>query len=240
MKKKNIFILIVLLAILMINTKVSAATCSNSEKQALVVEAQNVVVNTELRKVTPGEGISEKSYFYSLIISNTSDKLYYEIGINRYDSKDADKNGDIILKDFFSGGGTQAKVSIYGNSNSACNNVLIRTVALKLPYFNYYSEREECKGLENYPICKKESNTADVTEEQFLQHIADAKAKEEEKNRHEETKEESTFEKMMSYVKENLVIVVGISIVIIVIVIVIIVLVLKKRKNKVKIDLGDK
>lgn len=243
MKNKKLILLFIVLAVLLFKIDVHAAsTCTSDEKKALVTEAQNVIVEYELRKVTSDDMIDPRSYFYTVIISNISKNLYYKIGINTYTYNNANKNREIVLKDFFIGGGTTAKIFIYSADKSKCTDTLVRTVLLKMPYYNYYSEREECKGLSKYSICDVNSNTSNIEEKDFLAEIEKAKKMEEEKNSppKEEEKEKSLIDKCISYIQENYMKICVVIVSVIIIILVIILILKRINKNKIKIDLKDR
>lgn len=238
MKKKRICLLLIILSIFLFKIDVNAAgTCTKDEKQILQIEANNVLVDYELSRPENSDYISAKSYFYTVKIENLTENLYLKIGANTYDKTKANVNGSLILKDIFVGGGINAKVIIYSKTAN-CSNILLRTVTLKLPYYNTYSEREECIGLSSYGICTKNSNTEDIDEETFLEKIDEAKKMEAEKNKPKEPVEEENnmLEDIFEYLKENYKTIIIASVIIVILIVGITKLIKKKNKNKIKID----
>ena len=239
MKKKRICLLFIILIIFLVKIDVNAAgTCTKDEKQILQIEANNIIVDCELSRPENDNYISSKAYFYTVKIENLTDNLYLKIGANTYDKTKADSEGSLILKDIFVGGGINAKIVIYSKTAN-CSNVLLRTVTLKLPYYNTYSEREECNGLSSYGICAKNSNTDDIDEETFLKQIDDAKKMEAEKNKPEEPVKEKNniFESILEYTKENYKTILIVIAIIVILVVAIVRLIKVRNRNKIKIDL---
>ena len=128
------------------------------------------------------------------------------------------------------------------SSSTACPNEVLTTKSINIPYYNAYSTRDECKGLEEFNICMTNSNTEGITEEQFLEQIKQAKQKQaEEKNKgtkKEEKKEKTQLEKVISFYMDNKLITIPVTILIIGIIVVLIIRSVKNRKKKIKVDIG--
>ena len=151
--------------------KVDAATCSTDELNALRKEAENVDFATHLQ-VYDDEHSSSDMYGYDLTISNFSEDLYFEVGVYEqliYFSDGID--GVIDVKNAFFSGGYKTPIKVYASDKTNCSGELITTRYLNIPYYNFYSTREECKNYQKYNICKIDTNTEDVTEELFLETI---------------------------------------------------------------------
>jgi len=208
--------------------------------ESLKVEARNVAVTYELVKPTHPEDIRQDIYYYDLTILNINEKMYFEVeNFNHY--YDEEKDGEIFLEKAVVNGGRRIGIKVYGSNKSKCNGYQLHTVYVQIPYYNKYSEREECKDYQTYNICKINSNTNGIDEEKFLSLLDEIKAKEaEKKNEKPIPKEEKkVIEKIIEWYVENKVISIPATILIIFTVVTLIIIVIKKNKNKIKIDLGD-
>lgn len=77
------------------------------------------------------------------------------------------------------GNGITLNVEIYAYTTNLCSGKLLKIETIKLPYFNEYSLREECKEYENFKYCK-EFLKLDITDDEFVSEFE--KYKEELKN----------------------------------------------------------
>ncbi len=226
------------MSLLLIKIDVKAATCSTDELNALKIEANNLEFEYELKedKIYISPNASIDSSYYSVSILNYSKNLtIYNNGYN-YDEKDLNAKNEIVFSDKFYHG-TDIIVEVYGSRYTNCANKLLISKEIKFPYYNAYSEREECKGYENYNICKKDANTSGIQEEEFLKLIDDIKKKEQEPKEEPTVKEEK--KSLVDLYLDNGIITIPITIMLFLLIGAIIYYIRMKNKKKIKIDLGD-
>lgn len=235
MKKKRICLLLIILSIFLFKIDVNAAgTCTKDEKQILQVETQNISITYELVHETDER--SDLEYYYKITIDGYSNNLLIKEGNAIYDHSYINANGELIINKAYRMG-EKVVFNIIGNTNNKCSGEAIATKVVNLPYYNKYSERDECKGLSEYDICKSNVNSSNITEEIFLKKIAEANATEKEKNKKEPEKEETLVVKVINFYKDNLIITLPITIIILVLLVLIVYKKNKKDKSKIKIDL---
>lgn len=241
MRKKIMFILLLIFSAFVFNVKVDAATCKNLND--LKTEANLIEVNYELVKEdrSPEGDYDPSLYYHDLYISNISDNFEVRIGNNTYSSSEA-KNGVLTIR--MISGGYKLRVQIYGTQKSGCNGEKIRSIPVKLPFYNRYSEAEECVGHTNeYPICAVNADTSKYVNEEFKVEVA-KQAKEYKENKEEKKKKEkATATKKKSVIDmyiDNAGITVPITILIIAGIAGVIFKLVSDDKKKAKIDLGVK
>lgn len=235
MKKKNIIALIIILMILFIKTNVNAATnvsCSTTDLSVYRLEANNVSATIELVKRNPNYNPESNPYHYNLVISNITQNISVKALGFDYLYKDSN-NGEIIIENAFYGGGYNAKVQIVTSDTTGCGNKILNTITIKVPYWNEYSEREECKGYENLDICRINTNVGKVSSDQFLE-IFEKQKKEYEKS---SQKEKDNFN-ILNWYLDNKKTTIPITIAVVVIAVAIIIIKLVRDRKKIKINLG--
>lgn len=238
MKKVLKFIPILILFIFL-NIKVDASTCDGTTKKNLKQEAKQVAFSLDLNKPTSEGGADSSVYSYNLMIQNVSKNLSYKIGDWFYNYNEAVDN-ELYIKNAYMMGGYKVTIKIYGSASSGCAENILRSVSLYIPYYNQYSDRKECEGLREYSICKTNTNTENLSEDDFLKKINEIKTKaKEEKVEDEEKKEKSSLDETINFINENKNIIIPIFVILVVLVIIVIIIKVKENKNKIKVDLGD-
>ena len=134
--------------------------------------------------------------------------------------------------------GSRVTFKIYGAYGTTCQDKLIRTAKIALPHYNPYSRYEECKGIEEFKLCKRNYSGKIESEKWFLEKVKEYKeSKNKETQDHEE--EKNFFQKIMEFFVENPIIIFGVIFVAIIAIALFIIRYLKNRKN-IKIDLNIK
>lgn len=238
MNKKNIILILVVTIIFLYKIDVYAKTCTTSEEKTLIKEALQIDVSYEL-SLWDNPYEADDSYHYNIRVLNLGPNLYVEINNVPYDYRYV-KNGELFIENAYTNGGYSVTIEVYGNSK--CKDKLLRSIKLKLPYYNAYSEREECANYTSYNICKRNANTSEITEEEFLKQIE--KIKEKAKNQNtslqEEEKEKNIFQKIITFYLENKKATIPVTIFVILVIIAIPIIIIRKNKKKIKIDFGGK
>ena len=241
MKKKVFTLIIMLITILLFKINVQA-DCTNEELQVLKIEANNLQFEYELVK-NDDYDVNSTKYYYKIKISNMTKNLGIATDNRYYSYSDVGKDGYLLIKDNYIPGSNQ-QLYIEASSTTKCNREDLGSKIVNIPYYNEYSERDECKGLEKYDICKQNIDTTNITEEQFLKHIDEAKKDSQNKQEEKEKEEEQIIEKEESNSFVNFLLknkkIIFISVIGIVLIVVIISVVVIKAKNKKKIRIGEK
>ncbi len=240
--KKRLSCLFILLGVIFFGVNVHAASCSAEELKNMKLEAQNIEFKYELVLKNYANSADE-DYGYDVILTGINDRFYFLAG--NYDylvdySKAVD--GSITISNVFNDGGYKSKIKVYGSSKSECKDELVRTIYITFPYYNSYSTRKECKGLEEYKICQKTTNTTNIKEQQFLEQIENAKKIEKSKKEKQEPKqkeEKNIFVEFFNYYSKNKIYTIPLTIALVVIVVVIAFMISKKKKKQIKIDLKE-
>lgn len=236
MKKK---VLLVFIVLFLLFTKIDVnSECKSDELQALKLEANNLQLTYELIHDEEASQNGGFEYYYNVFVNgyNEKIKIYY---IDAFlDNDTLNKNGKMKLYNDFPMGST-ISIEIYGNENSKCNGQYITRKSIFLPYYNLYSERTECTEYKDYNICKPNTNTLNVTEQEFLNEIEKIKVKKTEFEKKIKPVELSKFEKIKEFIKNNLLLIAIIGLFIVLTLLFLMNYIIKKNKNKVKIKLGD-
>ena len=242
MRIKMTILLLLMFGTFMFTIKVDAeTTCSklaDLKTEAGLVEANYELVKSER---SPEGDIDNTLYYYDTYITNVTEDLYIKIGDIVYTSNSV---VDGTIKTRFEFGGYNAKIEIYGSSKSGCKDTWLRTITLKLPRYNRFSEYKECEGhTDQYPICARDGNTKKMEDSEFLEEIKkeakeyqEKQAEKEKKGNKKDNKDKNVFE---LYV-DNAGITIPITILIIAGISGAIYKVVSKDKKKAKIDLGVK
>lgn len=150
----------------MVNSQVEAATtCDNTRMQNLKKLAKEVDIGYELVKQVD----YSYGYRYNITIDNLVKELYVEYELYRvgYDITD---NGSYVLKHVVEPRVRKAKVKIYV-VDGPCKGELLRTINIDFPYYNEFSEYDECHEYREAEICRKDKNTYDLTDDDFKKEI---------------------------------------------------------------------
>ncbi len=236
MKNKYILLICILTLVLFFGVKVNAATitCPTQLKKEYQLLANQVDASIKLR--LPSEKDAKRfddiHYTYDLSINNISEELYVEFGNNRVNYSDT-KNGSYSRQAVYMLGGYNAEIFIYASSKTKCSGLLLNTITMRIPYYNPYSLRDECKGhTEEFYICKSDVDVRGVDEESFKFTLA---KEQEDANKKIEVEEEHNV--ILEFIKKNIVIIV----IALVVIISLIVFIHKyKNRNKIKIDFKER
>ena len=195
MRHKNVkclgkYLLIIFMMFFTFDNDVNAALCDNEHIRELKVLAKKIDVSYEYIDNSDKE-IDDIFVInrYNVTVNLISDELYL-----------SEDNVDYYYKDYENGIVKFSRNA--GNMNliirsKKCAGYKIDTINIKLPHFNTYSYREECKGLEEYNL--------DVCNPWYQGTISDSSfkktidkylyANEEEKN--------SLYDKIINFIKVN-------------------------------------
>ena len=229
MKNKKLYLIIIIIIIMLLKIDVEALNCTTEIKQKLKEEARAIQIIPVLDDTFNPWHI----YNYSVNIINFSDKFYITDSNNERYEYDPDYTSSRLYGRFEPGKTIMFK--IYGAPGKDCAYEYLTTVRATFEYYNDYSTYEECEGIEDYALCKRNYSGTIESDEWFYEQVANYRASLEEKP--EEPEEKNFFAKVIDFIKNNTTIIIIVGFVIVVVVITLIIVVKKKKKNKVKINL---
>lgn len=224
-------ILIVFVIMFLFVSKVDADTCTKTEKNTLTKGAKTI----EIIPYLDDEYNPFHSYKYNVYITNLT-KDYYIIDSNGYRFEyDKSYTSDSLFGMYTPG--SKVSFKIYGAYNGVCSDVLLVTKTIIFEHYNDYSTFEECEGIEDFKLCKRNYSGKIESKEWFLEQVEKYKAGLTQDPGQGEEKL-SFFESIVKFMKENVVI----TIVLILVVIGGIafgVYKLIQNKKKIKVDFGN-
>lgn len=225
MKKNILWKVVAILICFFIVDNVQAETCSTKELNNLKQLASNIKINYELYDDTYNEN---HTYYFNIFATNFG-KEFYLVDLDGQDfrymetlEKDGIRNLRIVKE------GTDYSLVVYTSNETSCPNTKIVTKKVIIPYYNDYSKREECQGIEEFSLCQKYYDGYIESEEYFKEQVNKYK-----NGDIEEPKEEkqSIVGQIITLLSNNLVIVIPIAIVLTLIIVVVIMRIIKSRKR---------
>lgn len=237
---------LILVMFLIYPTLANANSCISEELNELTSKSKLVTAYYEIEKIKYNDGEyfppdsytdEEREEFYSqdhyysilnVMIENVSSDFYiktYNSSDNEVNKYFGDENNKVKYRHYYLWDVTTLTIEVYISDNSNCNDELVRTFNIDLPRYNFASNYEVCDDLKDELICSEFTFMEYLTESEFIseyQMLVD-KSEVEEKEM-----VESSFEKILGFVKSNLL---YISIIIAVFVVVVLA-VLKLQKKR--------
>ena len=216
---KKIYKLFLIFSFFFFSLNVSALTeCSNNDMNNLAELAKNISFKYEKEvldiKLSENDEGTFKEVYYKITALNLNDNLKVKV---KSDDELVFTNENSTIDNFFNG--ERVVIQIYANTSNLCSGKLITSKVIELPFYNLFSEREECNTYPDFKYCKEYGDFS-LDEETFLEELEEYKKD----NQTDDDKEDKV--KVKKY---------GIyAILIILVIIVLIVLIKKKKKIKVK------
>jgi len=222
----TIFLIITVLSV----TNVNASNCSKEEKKNLKQEASSV----EVLPYLDDEFNPLHKYYYSLNLINFSDKFYIKDSLgNRFEFSDEHKEDS---RYGLYTPGTKVTIYIYAAYGETCSDELLKTYKINFEHYNDYSAYEECKGIEEFYLCKRNYKGKIESEEWFLKQVDAYKKGQIENIEEKPNKEEKWFDIIKEKIENNKEYIFAIVFILIVIAIYMII----KRNKRLKINLNKK
>lgn len=190
MRKKFIQLTLLLLALLP-STVNASIFCSYETKTYLKQLASNVNVSYDFVE-------QEDRAIFKLTFSNVHKNLIIrEKNTERsfYPSSSSDLS-EIVLENYESGKTYQ--FDIYSNV-SDCDDEILMTLYVNLPYYNSYYREDVCKGLDSYDLCTRWHQHG-LSKEKFIETVAKYKESlKEEPTQKEEKETNNIFTLILSF-----------------------------------------
>lgn len=227
--KKNILLKIALILVAFFAfDNVYAESCSTKELNTLKQLASNIKVSYELQDDTYNES---HAYYYTISFLNLNEKFYLQS--NGGVIYDYDEMPSRRLENY--GEGLTYVFGIYASDKTNCSGTKIVTKKVYLPYYNDYSQKEECNGNEEFELCQPYYGGIIESDDYFYQKLNEYKNK---KNNGDKKSEEATIlDKIISLYVNNLTVSVFITIAAICIITIVIVRLIKHKNRKIKIKI---
>lgn len=222
MIKKRYIVLTLVLSLIGMNK--SYAACTQEQLNDFKLVESNYKVTYELNRTT------EK---YNVILHrDINNKYTYIIDGNMYKNENIYvKDNEIICKNISPGEYTIEIVDTNDNCKEA-----YKTITIKVPRYNKYSEDRLCEGIEEFYLCQ-ETYEKEIDRETFESRINTYRTKKEKDNNKQEKIETSKEDdkgilEIIEYVQKNLTQVIIIAVFIILIIITTIVNIKQSRKSR--------
>lgn len=231
MKVRRLFIafLFVICIFFTSNKTVNAVRydCSTKAISELKSLAYNIFFTYDLYNTYNEQGI----YYFYINLDNFSNKFYI-LSNNSYeiysDKKTIEKQGEFLA-------GNTYTFDVISSFSSSCPGKVLYTKRIKFPYYNDFSIRKECIGIEGLDVCDKWIEKPDISEEEFVEIINNYHKG---SNSDDDTVKELNFlEKFIKLYVDNLVISISITIFVLIIVAIIIIKIVSNNKKKIKIKI---
>ena len=144
MKKKYMFfVLLFIMGLLLIpSMKVNAGLCTQNVYDELSGRAKKITAEWSLYFDE-----SHQAYF-KVKLGNIDDDLMIIFNEDFYVPKD----GTVEISEYLMGGDVY-KFKVYGGYDTDCVEEYLYTKQIKVPKYNYYSEKEECKDNQEWKVC---------------------------------------------------------------------------------------
>lgn len=228
MKKNILWKVVTILICFFIIDNVQADTCSTKELNNLKQLASNIKISYELYDDTYN---SEHVYYFNVLIANLNEKIY----IRAYNGSTEEYNGSSEVKFNLLREGRSYSFYIYASSKSPCKDILLLTKKVNIPYYNDYSQKEECGNFPDFELCQKYYGGIIESDDHFYKQLEQYKKSLTEKtdNIIEKT---NIFQFVVGFYVENLIITLPTTLLILTIIVFLVIKIIKnKRKIKIKL-----
>lgn len=231
--KYHKIIIVSIIIMLFVFIKVDADSCSGKTKTNLINEASNI----EFIPVLDDEYDPLHTYYYGVNITNLSEKFYILDSNNNRFEFDESYSNDSVFGVYSPGDNIIFKV--YGGYEQTCEDVLLTTYKVKFDYYNDYSTYDECKGIEEFYLCKRNYSGKIESEEWFLDQVNGYKEGTVDNIIIDDSTIKGNFiEKIVTFLQKNPIVIILIIIFVIAIITLVVTVIIKSRK-KIKIDLKN-
>lgn len=230
--KKNILLNIVLILVAFFAfDNVNAETCTTKELNTLKQKAVNIKTSYELYDSTYNEN---HMYYFNIFLTNFSNEFYI-VDLDGQEFQfmnDLEKDGIRQLRVVREG--IRYNYTVYTSNETKCPNTKIITKTIEIPYYNDYSQREECNGIEEFSLCHEYYGGLIKSDDYFKEQVQKyKKGLIDDSSSKDET---NIINKIISFVSTNIMFSCLMMATVAIIIIIIIKLVNRKRK-KVKIKI---
>ena len=188
--KKSI---VVALSSLFLLTNVKAVTCGYEEKAKLNNEIANVKTNYEIKErildkseysipdslvgTEYEENYVAKTDYISVNVLNLTENMYVDV-TNDYDNAQKiyqysdTTNGNLSFDWYEVKEIVTYTIKVYTSNTTGCSGELLKTLTVKLPRFNEYSDYSICENFPDYYLCQRYVTYEKVEFDSFASRMA--------------------------------------------------------------------
>lgn len=231
--KKNILLKIVLILVAFFAfDNVYAESCSTKELNTLKQKATNIKTSYELHDATYNES---HMYYFDILLANFGNEFYIvDLDGQEFQyitdlEKDGVRNLRVVRE------GTRYGYTIYTSNETKCPNTKIITKTIEIPYYNDYSQREECKGIEEFSLCQEYYGGLIESDDYFKQQVEKYKKGLIKDDGQKEN--DGIFGKIISLISNNILVSCLIAVIVVIISVIVIINLVNRKKKKVKIKI---
>lgn len=168
---------LLLIMILLVPNLVLAATCPAADKADLLTQSNTLKVNYEeiIREENIG-GEDIKFYLLQINFLNLTSDMYVEVTNNVNSDKFFITSADLVdyvynfehqdLSEIYT-----YIFSVYGSSDTNCEDELLSVQRLTVPMYNKYSSLERCIGYSEESVCQTFTTTSGLTQAYVLEKL---------------------------------------------------------------------
>lgn len=194
-KKKKISMVIILCCLFFMMIDSTSAECDDKEIALLREQVKNVSIEYEHVEDLYSEEFDLKIVnLFNIYVYGLNDKFILR-DVNNKRIYTVEDLSDGMLKFEYVDGGTSLKYEIL---SSECDTK-IKSITLKLPFYNSFSENEKCKEYKEAKVCSKFLNY-ELTKEKF-----DSEIQKYIDDLNEKKQEDNLFNKIINVISENLI-----------------------------------
>lgn len=194
MKKKMLFLMLLLISVFCFLTKVEAeqteGTCYVVDKNYVKTQASNIrvtyspVVKDEKTKDSLGNEAITSNRYIQIKLFNVTSNMYLEVTTSgdkirgskyKFDYRDIGPDKAITIEQKAIDSTVTYSISVYSDYND-CYGDLLRTIKLTVPKFNFYSQLAACDDISDYYLCQ-EFITFDINSSTFYSNVDSYKEK---------------------------------------------------------------
>lgn len=222
-------IIVVLFCFFAVNV-VYAEECTTKELNSLKQMATNIKLSYELEDDTYND-----FHKYNFLIStiNFNEKFYFVDMDGHTYRYVANLENEGIRNLRTVDEGITYKIDVYASNKTNCVGTKIVTKKIEIPYYNDYSQREECIGIEEFSLCQKHYSGYIESEEYFLEKVNEYKNR---NNNPTVVEKNNFFGMIIRFISNNLIFVIPIAIILVGIIVIVVIKVIKsKKRTKVRI-----
>ena len=143
--------------------KIELGECTTEEMVRLKELAKNVEINYHYHEEErdadseEDEEIDYTSGYFTIEILNAHEDLFFELKSSDTEYDELDVTNPEYATEYHFNEGESISLKITAYSETGCITKLLRTINVKIPYYNpyYYRHKEECKKYPDFKYCKE-------------------------------------------------------------------------------------
>lgn len=211
------------ISVMCLSSVKAAKTCSNSEQ----AEINSMLSNIKATYAEKEEDLDPNTYgfpdsvenpdeyeknlktnYFEISVTNLSDKFYiivtndYNNETNTYSGQNA-KDGIASFAWRHLDKVTNFTIKVYTSNATGCPNEEQKTIRLRTPRYNEYSEYNLCMKIPEFNLCQKYVTFKDMDNQEFVSKVYEYIDKKEEQNQQAIKDAKSWWEKTKDFIKEN-------------------------------------